>query len=145
MNKSGKRKYMIYREEKWMPLKTEGSGVSLDLYDMNKQIISQMPILTDLDSKIDLINEFHKTYCNSSYMMYGKEISYFTLFKVVTDDSECENLGCGVIECLKYVGDIKAIDYTATKDAIEIWVQQKDNTTCLYLFPYDNGIVTVGG
>lgn len=128
-----------------MPLRTEGSGLSLGLYDMNKQIISQMPVLTDLDEKIDLINEFHKACSNHLYMMYGKEISYFTLFSTTSNSAECENLGCGVIECLNNVGDIKAIDYTEEKDAIEIWVQQEDGATCLYLFPYDSGVVTVGG
>jgi hypothetical protein len=28
--------------------------------------------------------------------------------------------------------------------AFEIWVTQNDVTTCLYLFPYDDGIVEVG-
>ena len=73
-------------------------------------------------------------------MLYGKEISYFTLFKIV----EPQYFSYEVIECLKNVGDIKAIDLTEDKDAIEAWVIADNEVTCLYLFPYDLGIVQVG-
>ena len=73
-------------------------------------------------------------------MLYGKEISYFTLFKII----DSNDFGYEVIECLKNIGIIKAIDFTETKDAVEIWVENDDGPTCLYLFPYDNGIVEVG-
>ena len=33
---------------------------------------------------------------------------------------------------------------TEAADAIEIWVIYNDEPTCLYLFPYDMGIVQVG-
>ena len=87
------------------------------------------------------INSLHAKCNNIYYMLYGKEISYFTLFRVIDSDY----FGYEVIECLKNIGAIKAIDFTETKDAIEIWVEnENDEPTCLYLFPYDNGIVEVG-
>ena len=52
--------------------------------------------------------------------------------------------GHEVIECLKNIGVIKAIDLTEENDAIEAWVDNEGEATCLYLFPYDNGIVQVG-
>lgn len=73
-------------------------------------------------------------------MLYGKEISYFTLYKIIKP--QC--FGNEVIDCLKNIGIIKAIDFTETQDAIEIWVEDDNGPTCLYLFPYDNGVVQVG-
>jgi hypothetical protein len=73
-------------------------------------------------------------------MLYGKEISYFTLFRI----SDSTYFGNEVIDCLNNVGDIKAIDFTEAQDAIEIWIQDEDGPTCLYLFPYDSGLVQVG-
>ena len=52
--------------------------------------------------------------------------------------------GLTVIDCLKSIGPIKAIDLTELEDAVEIWVVSNDEPTCLYLFPYDNGVVKVG-
>ncbi len=117
----------------------ENSGINIGLYDINKQIINQLPILNNLNDKEDLFNILHEKFNNTFYMLYGKEISYFTLFKIVNK----ENFYKEVIECLNNVGDIKAIDLTESKDAIEIWIQDEDESTCLYLFPYDNGIVEV--
>jgi hypothetical protein len=62
------------------------------------------------------------------------------LFKI--EDSTY--FGNEVVDCLNNIGDIKAIDLTEANDAIEIWVQDGENVTCLYLFPYDSGVVQVG-
>lgn len=134
------KKFYIYQNGNWMQMNVDSSGINMGLYDMNKQIISQLPVLTDLEDKKDLIHKLHVEWGNFYYMMYGKEISYFTLFKVV----EPQYFGNEVIECLNNVGDIKAIDFTEAQDAIEIWVENENGPTCLYLFPYDNGVVQVG-
>ena len=73
-------------------------------------------------------------------MMYGKEISYFTLFKV----NEPLLFGDTVADCIPNVGTVKAVDITEANDAVEIWVINNDEPTCLYLFPYDMGLVEVG-
>ena len=56
-------------------------------------------------------------------------------------DSERDGID---IDCCKNVGIIKAMDLTESQDAIEIWVETSEGPTCLYLFPYDNGVVQVG-
>ena len=45
---------------------------------------------------------------------------------------------------------IKSFELTEAKDAIEIWVrmypkvaEEESILTCMYLFPYDNGIVRI--
>jgi hypothetical protein len=118
----------------------ENSGVEMGLYDMNKQIIAQLPDLTDWDRVEQLFNDFHTSWKNKYYMMYGKEISYFTVFKIV----EPHLFGSVAMDCIPNVGIVKAIDLTEAKDAVEIWVMYEDKPTCLYLFPYDMGIVQVG-
>jgi hypothetical protein len=71
-------------------------------------------------------------------MLYGKEISYFTVFRV----KEHTYFSQEVIDVIKHIGSsVKAIDLTEAKDAIEVWVMYEGEPTCLYLFPYDNGIV----
>lgn len=134
--------YLIWKDGAWNKINIEGSDISMDLYDMNKQIIVQLPTLTDdeLNEKKYSIDALNGKYNNEYYMLYGKEISYFTLFKIV----EPQYFSYEVIECLKNVGDIKAIDLTEDKDAVEAWVMADGEATCLYLFPYDLGIVQVG-
>lgn len=134
------KKFYIYKDGNWMLINMDSSGLTMGLYDMNKQIIAQLPELTDLEEKAEVIHRLHIEWGNDYYMLYGKEISYFTLFKL----KEPQYFGNEVIECLKNVGVIKAIDFTETNDAIEIWVENEDGPTCLYLFPYDSGVVQVG-
>ena len=134
------KKFYIYKDGNWMLINMDSSGINMGLYDMNKQIIAQLPELTDLEEKEEVIHGLHIDWGNFYYMLYGKEISYFTLFKM----KEPQYFGKEVIECLKNIGTIKAIDFTEAKDAIEIWVQIAEEPTCLYLFPYDSGVVQVG-
>lgn len=134
--------YYIYKDGNWMKINVENSGLNLGLYDLNKQIIAQLPVLSDFSKAITDIRDLHGKYWNKYYMMYGKEISYFTLFEVCGNNE----FGQDVIDCCLNVGVIKAIDMTEAQDAVEIWVQPEDaEPTCLYLFPYDSGIVQVGG
>lgn len=134
-------KYMIWHEDGWNEIKMESGGINMGLYDMNKQIISQLPTLNDFTKAIADVRNLHEKYLNEYYMMYGKEISYFTLFKVCG----MNEFGQDVIDCCTNIGAIKAMDLTEAGDAVEIWVQPQDSEpTCLYLFPYDSGIVQVG-
>lgn len=126
---------------------------SVSLYELNRQIIKQQGPLEekDIKSKMDMLKAFSHTFEKYS-LLYGKEINYFTLF-VKDKNWELESLDLGVIECLNNIGTIYSIEYTKEKDAIEIWVEVEINpdtekseklVTCMYLFPYDAGIVKVG-
>lgn len=134
-------KYHVFKNGELHDLKMEGSNLELGLYDLNKQIISQLPDLEDFSNAIISIRKLHGKYWNKYYMMYGKEISYFTLFEVCG----LNDFGQDIIDCCANVGTIKSMDMTETEDAIEIWVQPEETEpTCLYLFPYDSGLVKVG-
>ena len=126
---------------------------NVSLYELNRQIIKQQGPLEekDIKSKMDMLKEFSNTFEKYS-LLYGREINYFTLF-VKDENWELESLDIGVIECLNNIGTIYSIEYTKEKDAIEIWVEVETNIdteeiekliTCMYLFPYDAGIVKVG-
>lgn len=119
--------------------------VSIDLYTMNKEIISQLNDITEeeLKAKEKIISEFIKLKNNKFYMLYGKEIGYFTLFNIKY--SITGKTGKEIISCLKEIGTIKSIDLEKDKSAIEIWVKpfNEEESTCLYLFPYDLGVVEI--
>lgn len=134
-------KYIIWHDGEWHEFKMDSSGIEMGLYDMNKQIIAQLPILEDFEKAMNDIWTLYEKYHNKYFMLYGKEISYFTVFKII----EPQYLGEDVLDCCLNVGLVKAMDLTEAGDAVEIWVQPNDGEpTCLYLFPYDSGIVQVG-
>lgn len=134
-------KYYIWREDNWHEIKMDNSGFQMGLYDMNKQIIAQLPDLTDWDRVSEVLRDFDLDWNNNYYMLYGKEISYFTVFKIKEHCAFAHE----VIDVIKNVGSsVKAIDLTEAADAIEVWVMYNNEPTCLYLFPYDMGLVIVG-
>lgn len=119
---------------------------SMELYELNRSIIEQQGPLSKevISEKMTLLNEFVEDTKNDFYMLYGKEIGYFTLFM---KDRICdfETIDYAITECLMHVGPIHSIELTANKDAIEIWVKDTERNlqTCMYLFPYDDGIVRI--
>lgn len=121
------------------------AGFQMSLYDMNKQIIAQLPTLNDLElaEKVKLINDFFDKSEYNYAMLLGKEISYYTLFH--HNEESFETIGEVAIECLSNLGEIKAIDEAFDNTAIECWVTdvEADNTFCLYMFTYDAGVVEV--
>lgn len=123
--------------------KTKVSGdIKANLYDLNKNFISQWPIIIKLDTLKEIIKKFYSETNNSFYMLYGKEISYFTLFNIIENETEFASLSDAVITCLTEVFD-GIVSYEEAEGAIEIWVKDADEATVLYLFPYDQGIVGV--
>ena len=114
-------------------------------YEINKMIIEQLNCLTpeEKSEKHELINNWQKKIKATYYAMIGKENNYYTIFKTGVIH-ELSNLGEGVLQCLQNVGDIYSIEETEAGDAIEIWVKYKNEPIVMYLFPYDNGVVTIG-
>ena len=119
---------------------------NIELYELNRSIIDQQGALSeeDINNKFILINDFANSMRNKFYMLYGREINYFTVF-ARDRDWELETLALATYECLANIGPVYSIELTAEKDAIEIWVKDihQDLLTCMYLFPYDGGIVRI--
>lgn len=133
------------------------STINMSLYDMNQQIISQLPFLTkeqlsqkaqEIDNKVVENQEVNKC-----YMLLCKDCSYYTLFvdtKIISHKDTFDyslSIGEGVIDCLNYLSNNKiyAIDFLEELGNFEIWINYNDTATVVYLFPYDNGLITYGG
>lgn len=46
-------KCMIWHDNSWNEIKMEDSGINMGLYDMNKQIISQLPYMEDFEKAMN--------------------------------------------------------------------------------------------
>ena len=120
---------------------------SIELYELNRSIIEQQgPMENGYAKKMTLLQDFVNRTNNQFYMMYGKEIGYFTVFVrnlPAGTPYDLERLDMAVFECLLNVGPVYSVELTTEKDAVEIWVKdaERDLLTCMYLFPYDNGVV----
>lgn len=131
--------------EGWEIIYSDGNSIiSMTAYDLNKQIIGQLEILDSetLKEKKQLIREFIKETKNRYYMLLCREINYFTLFSLDNFENCTEKLEDILVdECMRALGDLKAIDRTEDGHAIEIWYTAHDDTYVLYFFPYDEGVV----
>lgn len=142
--------YYIWQDNQWCEydefaknLQVLDTGISF--YDMNKQLISQLSPLSkeEIANKMSVIKDYVSNSMNTFYMLYGKEISYFSVF--VHDTQNTETIEDIVIECLNNLGPIYSIELVNDDTAIEAWVQCENNPTCLYFFSYDQGIIPYGG
>ena len=143
--------FYLYNDGNFTKITTD-TDMKLSLYDMNAQIISQLPTLNEemLNNKEKDFKNFIKETDNDFYMLYGKEISYFTVFNKLNPNIKFVGYQIDsdfykeLIECLHNIGEIKSFTLTDAKDAFEIWVKtDEDKTTCLYFFPYDAGIIFI--
>lgn len=119
----------------------------MNLYELNKTVVNQLPILTkaDISTKMKTIEELHQATMNSHYMLLCKEYNYYTIF-------ECDPMmslptfGAAVCEIISNLGDVYDIDWAADHGAIEIWIKPdgEESALAFYLFAYDAGVVYYG-
>ena len=118
-------------------------NLQMNIYELNKQLISQMANLTDEDlvNSKQLIKDYFQEQGNRFYMLLCKDINYYTLFEIVEDTWVQPAAADEVIECIKEIGTVKSIDRTED-GAIEIWAQpDESDPLAMYLFPYDAGVI----
>ena len=141
--------YQIWSNGTWHIIpkeaKMDGQGLEINLYELNKQIMSYTPVLEDLTKAEETIEEFKKIINTNYYMLLCKEISYYTVF-AQTDDTyvHFSSFGEAVLECAMAVGEITSVEFANDKkEAIEIWVRTKDaQELCMILFNAEPMIVT---
>lgn len=124
--------------------KTVQGNLQMNLYDLNKQIISQMPVLDadGLERAVRIINDYVGDTEQTFYMLLCRDINYYTLFHRVNTLIE-PDVGSSVLECTTDIGAIKSVEETGD-GAIEIWVEPSEDNTepvAMYLFGYDMGVV----
>ena len=118
--------------------------MGLNVYEFNKNIMKQLPIIEDLQGVYDEIEHYWENAPFDSYlMMLCRERNDYTLFdfngndasNFVNDIFECfANRGLGIV-------NIEIIDDGA---AMEIWVKepgQMENADLYYLFPADQMVI----
>lgn len=140
-------KYYKYTEGEWIETEIENpptrEQLNMTLYDMNKQLAKQMPLYDEAHKKdmAESLRAWKKDDVNL-YMLYGKEISYFTLFQkqVLAKD----NFVQAVFACLDSFEGVYSFEIVDENTA-EFWVKYEDDATCMYLFNYDAGVVIYNG
>lgn len=134
--------YYMRGEDCWMELAiNENSG--LNLYDLNKSIINQLPSLTkeQIFEKKDLIKKYRDNTNNIFHMLLCRDYNYYTIF-VEKENDEFHNLSDAVLTIVFELGDVYSIEETED-GAIEIWIKPtgEEEPYVFYLFPYDAGVV----
>lgn len=135
--------HFVWKNNKWKPTEVKSpNGFSVSVYDINKAAYKQMPAI-NIDDYEKELNRFGKR--KEYYLLYGKEIGYFTLFKrsAFTEEAFFHALK----ECLNYIAEeIKALEKTEDGN-YEIWIVPKQGyeITVLYLFDYENGVIVYDG
>lgn len=133
--------------------------VKLTAYEANKQIIAQLPPMTD-EQYIDFENKLteYLVKTNNEYYMLLNNVdkTYYTLFRK-TGDTEYEAMEDVLKEILDNLGTLITWSYGPAdvdgNDSIELWVKEKytspidgtesEQVLCYYLFGYDAGVVEV--
>ena len=130
--------------------KTKMSDISLGtLYDVNKNLVEKNEVeLTEgvINSKKEIVKNFIMKTENAHYMLLCKEQSDYTIFRRYNmEDAEkaMEISNILIDECLKNRGEIRGIDLTKDRDAIEIWLMIEGHAYCYYFFPYDAAVIEV--
>ena len=152
IEKDNGNEYFLYQNKAWFPVQGEmtSSGLQLNLYELNRNIISQLPDFEDSqwEGAESVFKEWLEGKTCKYFMLYGREINYFTIFKKKTlldEKTDFETLFKAVKECLTALGPVKSVAINKLEDgsasSIEIWVKYEDVVTCMYLFDYEEGIV----
>ena len=133
--------------------------VKLTAYEANKQIIAQLPPMTD-EQYIDFENKLteYLVKTNNEYYMLLNNVdkTYYTLFRK-TGDTEYEAMEDVLKEILGNLGTLITWSYGPVdadgNDSLELWVKEKytspidgtesEQVLCYYLFGYDAGVVEV--
>ena len=138
-------KYFKYGKNGWEETDNK-KNMQLNLYQLNKQLISQMPAYNTEDDLEELERKITSNCIHSNiYLLYGKEIGYFTLFerKFYSGDADYTTIGKAVLDCLRNITKkIYFFDFNETANSAEVWIDYQGETTVLYLCDYTNGVVT---
>ena len=113
-------------------------GMNLSLYEMNKQVISQLPEIEDI-AVLTPIRKY-KNKDGKYFMLLCRDLNYYTLF--VIDLESDVRIEQEVLECLKELGTIKSVEEFEDKNLVEIWVQpENSDPVVMYFFNYDRGVI----
>ena len=131
--------------EGWQEQKMDGN-LTMSAYDINKQIIAQLPTISEEDLET-VKSQIIRKYCDNMkaeyYMLLCRDINYYTVFKIDLKLAD-ETIEDVLIECAQGIGAIKSIALTEDEMALELWMTYRDETYVAYFFPYDTGVIVCG-
>ena len=122
------------------------------LYDVNKNIVqtSEKELSQGvINSKKEEIKNFLEKTNNEYYMLLCHERRDYTLFDLGYEtyysykEKYKKTADVLIDECLKNRGEIRGIDITKDKQAIEIWVSIEEDSYVYYFFPYNEGVIDI--
>lgn len=131
------------------------------IYEMNQAMTAKEPLL-DLgdwrhgnssdafDSAAADCKRFFEETNNKNYLMYGRDLHYFTVFQMADEPHNCYLEQ--ILDCIDHTWDIVSIDVDTSEEGmpkVEIWVRDRMKNTAenalanhmLYLFPFDSQVV----
>ena len=103
------------------------------LYELNKQILSQLPPQSDeaLARNYNIIGSWFGQTPKRWFMLMCKERSDFTMFHIT--DHQFTKAVFELQEVLKERGTVLAIQYVHGEDTFEIWVKDKDGEVFMFM------------
>lgn len=122
------------------------------LYDVNKNIVqtSEKELSQGvINSKKEEIKNFLEKTNNEYYMLLCHERRDYTLFDLGCETYHTYKEKCKkatnilIDECLKNRGEIRGIDITKDKQAVEIWISTEEDSYAYYFFPYNEGVIDI--
>ena len=142
-----KENYVMWNGTEWLPLPETvsaetGKGLTFTAYDLNKSIMSQAPVLTDLTQPAAVIDEYAAG--RENFMLLCRDINYYTIFQKSKETYvHFDTLGEAVLTCAQDIGQILAVDYMEETGTVEIWVRtHEDENLCMCFFESSGFIVT---
>ena len=137
----------IWKEDTgWTQISVDNKGFEINLYDLNKNVISQLDPLThgEITMKMGLIKEYYDKANNTYHMLLCKDFNYYTIFNYdsMLSFPDFSSAICTIITELGEVYSIELLE----DGAIEIWIKPtgEESPYAFYLFPYDAGVVYYG-
>lgn len=142
-NEDGK---FYHFNEEWKEINFESKGLEMNLYELNKTIVNQLPEMNmaEIGDKMELIETYYDRTSANHHMLLCKEYNYYTIFENDTMISLPTFSGalCNIITEL---GKVYSMDLKED-GAMEIWIKPEGEELpmAFYLFPYDVGVVYYG-
>lgn len=124
-----------------------------NLYDMNKQLMAQEPVLDPeiQHEKTKAITEWMYDNNEKYIMLLCHDCRDYTLFNLdqysmytKIPKQNCIEATVDLIECLTNRGDILAMELQAD-NVWELWIRNTEGCFAYYLFPYSTAVLEYGG
>lgn len=122
------------------------------LYDVNKNLVQNSEKKLSqgiINSKKEEIKNYLRRIASPYYMLLCHERRDYTLFNLgyasnfSFSEKYTKTANVLIDECLVNRGEIRGIDITKDKNAIEIWMSIDGDSYAYYFFPYGDGVIDI--